>query len=323
MVVLVLAAGVTRVQAQADDATKAAARQLGEQGIQAFWTNDFVNADEKLNKAYRLYAAPTLGLWSARARAKRDHWVEAAERYREATRAPSDMGDNAAQKQAQADAENELNELLPKLPSITIQIKGVEPSEVSVTLDGAVVPTALIETPRPTNPGRHRLIAVLGSQRYESELTLAASEQRTIAVEIKSDSVPVAAAVANPPAETPAPQPIAAPVAARNEPGSSVLAPIGIGVASLGAVCLIASGVTALIANGKLDACPGNECTKASEKNSYDTVKSMSTVTFYSGLALAAAGAVTWLLGQQPKQEPGPSLSFDFGPTGAAVRGRF
>src|SRR5262249_39567452 len=147
---------------------------------------------------------------------------------------PSDMGDNAAQKQAQADAEKDLNELLPKIPGLTIQIKGAEPSAVSVSLDDVVVPPALIEAARPTNPGKHRVIAARGSERYESELTLTEKEQKTITFEFRAAPVVAAAPVASPAAEVSAPQPKAAPVLATAEPSGSVLVPIGIGVTGLG-----------------------------------------------------------------------------------------
>ena len=57
------------------------ARDLGTQGIEAYQANDFTGADAKLDRAYRLFAAPTLGLWSARARLQLGRWVEAAEGF--------------------------------------------------------------------------------------------------------------------------------------------------------------------------------------------------------------------------------------------------
>jgi len=64
-------------QAEPDDSTRAAARSLGTQGIEAYWANDFDTANTKLDRAYRLYATATLGLWSARSRMQLGLWVEA------------------------------------------------------------------------------------------------------------------------------------------------------------------------------------------------------------------------------------------------------
>src|SRR5262245_32434465 len=85
---------VTQAQAPAsDDAARAIARELGAEGIEAYQANQFTTADEKLERAYRLFAAPTLGLWSARALVKLGRWVEAAKRYREATRIPLELSE--------------------------------------------------------------------------------------------------------------------------------------------------------------------------------------------------------------------------------------
>ncbi|MDB4988296.1 MAG: hypothetical protein JWN04_3474 [Myxococcaceae bacterium] len=51
-----------------DDATRATARQLGEQGIEAYWAEDYKATEEKLDKAYRFIvpkakrSEPQLGL---------------------------------------------------------------------------------------------------------------------------------------------------------------------------------------------------------------------------------------------------------------------
>src|SRR5215467_3274187 len=82
---------VTLVGAQ-DDASRAMARQLGEEGLEAYQASDYLLAERKLDRAYRLFATPTLGLWSARARIKAGHWVEAAERFRDAARASAEVG---------------------------------------------------------------------------------------------------------------------------------------------------------------------------------------------------------------------------------------
>src|SRR5688572_30759640 len=87
-----------------DDATRAAARDLGMAGVEAYQAGSYPAASEKLDKAYRTLRAPSLGLWSARALAKLGKLIEASERYLEVTRLDVASGDVAVQKQAQIDA---------------------------------------------------------------------------------------------------------------------------------------------------------------------------------------------------------------------------
>src|SRR5262245_16171888 len=84
-----IAPRVSADEVASDDATRAAARQLGEEGVEAYWAGDNEQAHAKLERAYQLFSAPTLALWSARACVRVGRWVEAAERYREVTRPSS------------------------------------------------------------------------------------------------------------------------------------------------------------------------------------------------------------------------------------------
>src|SRR5512145_3312082 len=94
--------------AQVDDATRGAARTMGQEGLDAYDAGKYGEAVEKLGAAYAAAAVPTLGLWLARALAKSGQLVEASERYGEVTRLKLQPGqDEDTQRQAQADAETE------------------------------------------------------------------------------------------------------------------------------------------------------------------------------------------------------------------------
>jgi hypothetical protein len=85
-----------------DDGSRAVARSLGTTGVEAYRAGDYATANDKLDKAYQILQAPSLGLWSARALVKLNRLVKAAERYREVTRLPVSSGDTAVQKQARS-----------------------------------------------------------------------------------------------------------------------------------------------------------------------------------------------------------------------------
>lgn len=322
------------VRAQSDDANRAAARQLGAQGVEAYWANDFTTANDKLDRAFRLFATPTLGLWSGRARLKLGQLVEAAERFREAARA-SAMGDSDAQKKAQTEAREELEKLTPRLPSLTVQVQNAEASTVVVTLDGTPIPSALIGEPRPTNPGPHDLVARRGDEHYERHVSLVDGEQKRISFrfhdaiarvpDVPEDTSPVGdggpvdiesrqdAPRARQAALQPAP-------AARSD-SAAILKPLGIVAVSLGAAGLITSGVTYLVARNKLKTCPDNMC-DPDVKDSYDTMRVVSAVALYAGAVLTAGGVVL-LLVAPGEEKATASLKLGLHPQGAVLQGTF
>ena len=125
------------------DADRAAARQLGYQGVEAYQAGDYKTAQDKLGRAFDVVKVPTLGLWLARALTKNGRWVEAAEVYREVSRLEISEGKVEAQQEAQQAAASELDELAAKIPAIVIMIEGAQANQVVVEIDGVQVPAEL------------------------------------------------------------------------------------------------------------------------------------------------------------------------------------
>jgi hypothetical protein len=163
-----------------DDAARGAARKLGYAGIEAYQANEYKSALEKLDKAYRVLQAPSLGLWSARALLANGRLVEASERYLEVTRLSPSGGEKAVQDQAKADARRELEGLTPRIPSLVVRLDGAYPSDVQVTVDGVAIPAALIGEGRPTNPGKHRIEGTRGAERVHADITLQEREEKSV-----------------------------------------------------------------------------------------------------------------------------------------------
>jgi hypothetical protein len=316
--------------AQDDDSTRAVARQLGAQGIEAYQSEEYGVAETKLDRAYKLFPTPTLALWSARARVKMGHWVEASERYREATRGSAQVGDVAAQKQAKIEATRELEELLPRIPSLVIQLEGAEPSQVTLQLDAAPVSMDLLGLPRPTNPGAHVLTATRtrDQQRQQRSVRLLEREQETVLFMFGA----TAAAAAQPAISqtTNAARDTDTGIAAepqqdlahpRDQGGAAgVYKAIAIPALVLGGLGLVTAGVSALVA---VNACPeADDCDKE-DLPRYNTMTTLSTVTFYAGSALLVGGAITWLLAPSDKREPSAALRWGVGPGGVSVSGAF
>lgn len=316
-------------QSPSDDATRAVARELGVEGIQAYQSNDVSTADQKLEKAYRLFAAPTLGLWSARSRAKLGRLVEAAERYRQVIQvSPADVGELEPQRAAQAEAAQELKELLPRVPTLTVLLQGAAASDVKLTLDDKPYPSDLLGIARPTNPGAHRLIAMRGPEKVEQTVELKEKEQKSVPLAFQTEVAAESSELA-PAAPAIAPALAATSVAGVDGPvdQSNLWKPVGITALSLGAAGLIVWGVSSLIADQKLDACPQQEsdhvCSTESKASAYRSAKNISTASFWSGAALVVGGAGALLIGARSPASARESVSLGVGPTGVSLRGKF
>lgn len=328
--VCMLAARSVHAEGEPDDSTRAAARALGTQGIEAYWANDYRTASTKLDRAFRLYATSTLGLWSARARVQLGQLVAGAERYREALRA-APLGDAEAQQKAQSEARAELDKLTPRIPTLTVHISNARADDVAVTLDGVAIPSALLDEARPTDPGKHIVVAsraANGSERQQIEVQLREGEQRQLTIRFKQQesiaSEPVSGAgeglALTPlsPRAAAEEAPASAPVADRRATTTSPLKPLGIVMLSFGGAGLATAAVTALLANSKRGECIEDVC-EPDIKQSYDSLRTVSTVAFYVGAGLAVGGLVMFLTA--PSDEAAVALRL--GPGSAAVSGRF
>jgi hypothetical protein len=152
-------AGARATQAEAvDDATRSAARALGEQGIALYEAGDYPGALAAFERAEALVQVPTLSLRAARCLEKLGRWVEASERYLTTTAltvSPSlPEAYQEAQRQAQAEAAEARAALTPRIPLLEIVVEGPPPDDLR--LDGRVVPTAALGLKAPGGSGRPR-----------------------------------------------------------------------------------------------------------------------------------------------------------------------
>lgn len=328
-VLLATATVPSTADAQVDDATRGAARTMGQEGLDAYDAGRYGEAVEKLGAAYAAAPVPALGLWLARALAKSGQLVEASERYGEVTRLKVQPGqDEDTQRQAQADAETERSALLPRIPNLRVQIKGADPSSVEITVDGAKLPSSLLAAPRPTNPGERIVEGKLGTQVVTQRVTLGEGETCTVVLAFTAE--PAAAALlapapaAEPPVSSSPPGP-AQPLDAGTARGSPqhALGYVGLGVGGVGIVVGAVSGLVALGKKGKLedDGCVDGHCfpSQQSDVDAYNSTLTVSTVGFIVGGVGLAAG-VSLLLAAPRARE---NVALSIGPGSVAVRGRF
>jgi hypothetical protein len=308
--------------AEEDAATRAAARKLAEDGVAALQAGDGAKAVDKLDKAFRTLRAPSIALWSGRALVKTGQLIEAAERLLEATRLPV-SGDTAVQEQAKADAEKELELLRPRIPNLVIRVEGATDAEVS--LDGTAIPASLLGEDRPVNPGPHQLVARRGAEQQAQSISLVEGERKEVV--LRFDAV---AATASPVPESAV---AAGPTQSVSDGGGArTLAFVALGVGGAGLVLGGVTGALALSKKNSLDDdtehCRNDQCEYAVEDdvNSLRALRTVSTIGFIAGGALAATGVVLLMTSgaaEQKGEADFPRLALRVGPGALQLRGSF
>jgi hypothetical protein len=299
--VLALSLASARAHAQQiDDRERSAARSLAEDGVAALQSGDANGAVDKLERAYQIVHLPTVGVWSARALVKAGRLVSAEERYVEVTRWTG-TGD-ARQDQAKADAARERDELLPRLPTVTLGVDGQKTSDVTITLDGEPVLAALVGTAIPVDPKHHVAKATRGSETAVQEFDIAEGQKLTVSLKFGGAGATAAA----PPAQA-APLAVSAPASnvEADHPSSSswnTQKTIAVAVGGAGVIAGVVSAVfTANALSKKSDSetyCKGTRCTDPRGVTALDDAHSagnVATVFGIAGVALVGAGVALFV----------------------------
>lgn len=321
-----------------DTATRAAARDLGMEGVEAYERGDYLKAKERLERAYKVLPLPSLALWSARALEKNGLLLDASERYLEATRLSTEgAGDPQVQIDAQAEAEEEREALRDRIPKVIVDIQGAPGEEVEVTIDGALVASALYGAGRPSNPGKLEVVARWGSRKISRQVIVKEGDEKKITLTFEGAAAPSPAPVGRPEnGGAPAPQkeaqtqttgasaspPDMAP--RKGGSGQKVVGWIGVGVGSAGLVFGTITGFLAMQKNDKLSAnCPDRVCGPDSKVDRwmYNNFRIMSSAGLIAGGVVAATGVT--LLVTAPKNESSAFVSPYVGLSSAGLKGAF
>jgi hypothetical protein len=194
--------GARGASAQMDE-QRAAARTAATEGIKAFEAGRYQEALDYCKRAEAIMHAPTHLLLIARASAKLGRLVEAQEAYFRIQRDPLTADAPAAFVEAQHKAAEEQAELTPRIPTLKVELEGARAADVTVTLDGAALPAALIGLAGPVDPGQHTLVAK-GAGMASDAVTVTVTEgtKPTVTLVVRPVAVAseeVAAAVSPPP----------------------------------------------------------------------------------------------------------------------------
>lgn len=333
--------GLAQAEPTASAEDKAGARAAAERGTAAFKEGRYADAIDLFQRAEALFHAPTHVLMMARAYAALGKLVVAKESYLAITREELAPKAPAAFKKAKAEAEKELKDLEPRIPSLEVSAKrqsGAEPlKNLVVTMDGKPVPAALIGIPRPTDPGAHTLAATAdGLAAKEQSLSLKEGETKTLVLELSPATV--AQADTGPKPTTPEANPSPAPDQSDTpKTKTSTLRYAGIGLMGLGVVGLGVGGVFAGLsfskradADAAFEACGagcfGPEADKVRAIDEDANQKgNLAIVGFAAGGALAGVGIALFVLGgRSSKTSTSTALVMPYATSrGAGVWGQF
>jgi hypothetical protein len=320
--------------AQESDANaRAAARKLGTAGIDAYNAQDFPSAADKLDRAYKILKAPSLGLWSARAFVKLGRLLEASERYLEVTRLSTVEGDQRIQEQAKVDARKEYDTLTPRISGLVVKLEGATASQVSISVDGKPLKSELVGESTPMDPGAHKVLGVRGNEKVEASVTLAEGKEGVALLRFDphvqvAPAATAAAVAASPPASSPTAPADAA--AADQQPAagqakSSPLPVLGWISIGLGGAAIVTGGVTGAMAiEKKADLAATGECDHGCRDSgryqNFQTLRTVSTISFAAGGVLVATGIVLLIVAPS---KGSATASLEVGPGHAAVSGSF
>ena len=306
----------------------AQARELFNEGLALRERGDSDAALEKLKAAHALGGTPITGDELGKTYLALGKLVEARESFLEVARIPVQARETARSKAAREDSARLAEDIRARLPSLRVKIAGASSSSVTVTIDGASIPSQALDTPRLVNPGDHQLSARSASGGVaDAKVWLKEGESRD--VELKIEATPAgsppshAATDAAPPAALP---PDVAPLAPSG--GLSPLVFVGFGVAAAGAV---AGGVTGFMALSKGSsvkaACDGTTCPRSvdSDLRTGRTLGDVSTIAFAVAGAGAVVGVVALLLPRSKETAATQAVTFTpwIAPGSAGLRGTF
>lgn len=306
-VLLCLAAAGAHAQAPAEDANRAAARQLATEGFAALERNQPAEAEAHFTRAIVLYPAPTLYLARGRARLQLFWLVAAGEDFRAAIRMQATPQEPASFAAARADAAKELAALEPRVPTLTVQLSGGQARELRV--NGSAWPLETAGIARPLDPGKYVVEAIDAQGRiHTAAVRLEERQPAVVTLELPASPAPspASAAAAAPAQGTPdAATPQASDTRASSSAGPSTAVWISAGVTLAFVVGAVVTGVLALDRKADFDHYNGTDLKRSTKQELRDSASAMAWVnTALVGAAVVGGGVTAYLWFTQPDTEP-------------------
>jgi len=297
--------------AQENAADRAAARELGIEGIMLADKGKCADAVDKLERAEKLYHAPTILERLAECQIETGKIVDGTENLQRVVREPLPEKAPGPFKAAKQRAEAALKKALPRIAKLRVSVSGPSGAKPTVTVDQQPISDAALDTDRPTDPGTHAVeVTAPGYLKAGSVVTLKEGETQSVALKLEPD--PNAPKTPPPSTASGADRSSGAtgtddrsPPPIRDEPPSHAGAYIAFGVGAVGVGVGAVTGILAITKKSDLDkscgsskACPS---TSQSELDSAKLLGNISTIGFIVGGAGVATGVILLVTGGSAK----------------------
>jgi len=257
------------------------ARTLYKEGKELRAKGDLKGALAKLLAAHSLGHTPLTGIELARVEVELGMFVEARETCLGIARMPVEADETARSAEARAEAATVADKLKPRIPSLRINIIGVDAdAALIVMVDRERVPTAALNEPRKMNPGHHEITAQIeGGKAVSTPVDLSEAEAREVTL--------------SPPSAPKAPPPPPPPGAPDERHGLSSIAIVGLVTTGLGLGFGALGGIVALTKKDELDTSCTNAACAPAQWATIDSAKTWATVSNIGFIFAGVGGALT------------------------------
>ncbi len=333
---LSLSIGLSSALAHAQsDEDKAAARSLATQGAQALDGKKYAEALDLVQRAEQLVHAPTHLLMIARAQVGLGRYVAAKETYLKLMREELAPKAPDAFKNAQASAKEEVAAIEPKIGQLKVVLEGAGQRKITVKIDDVLIPGALIGVFKPTDPGKHEVVAYPpGLSPVKGMIELKEGEKKDLKLVIPEG--PAGPGVPDNPQDNPDQKPkqpppgdggnnVKPPPPAETAEPTGFMSPMrgaGIGVGAAGLIGVVVGSIfaakgfsTSSKADEAFTACTtkptaGCQQTVTDLDNQAAQEKTIGTIGLVAGGALLVTGAVLLAVGKPKAKEPAKASLF-------------
>lgn len=274
------------------------ARALLEKGDAAMTAGDPRGALKFYEGAHALLNLPATGMAVARAHVALGELVEARDVALSVIKIPQAAGEKAAHVEARKEAETTAADLAARIPSLELELEA-DAGDVTIEIDGKLVPRAAATVPHKVNPGAHTVkVGSAGKKTFDAKVDVAEGEIKKVPITL------VAAEVVRDGPKDPPVKPVVPPAddAPRTSKGVSPLLPIGFSIAGAGLLAGVIAGPISLaqVSDAKKEhGCTNKGCPASEQKALESDLDAARTTAWVSnvGFIVAGVGAVLGTVG--------------------------